>query len=357
MMPLGITHAQIDSTYVPYLFKTHDFAVTIDVIQLDHTPIRSLTVHTLDGQINLQRDAAVCRTATFTFADPNHSLHFDADSPWQGAEFAEPDDPGQHHVTVPGGLGRVTTSPFVGPITKVARDGDEIAVECQDKACLALTGTTPMTAKKGTNAVDAIRRIMTRAAGGAPVPAAVGQQAEPAEVLLGRLARRGLPVGGVPADRRPAQHAAAVLLRRVPDAAAWPPGPAINVGGAAITDNGLGRLRLLCGLQHGPGDRDPGAAEEKDDQEGRRQAVDRAAGRKLSAVAVTAHSHPLSPSRLGRNGVSRYLPTIIEGAVYKSLAQAPDRWPTTTLSRDLLLTTGGLLRRQSPVFHLVTSRT
>jgi hypothetical protein len=70
----------------------------------------------------------------------------------------------------------------------------------------------------------------------------------------------------------------------------------------------------------------------------------------LTAVAVAAPSHPLSPKRLGRNGVPRYLPTIIADATYKSLAQAR-ALAVRTLDADLLLTTG-VAFDMVPVFHL-----
>jgi hypothetical protein len=163
-MPLGLTPAQ-EKTYVGFITtRTHDFAIAIDIIGLDHTQIRSVTSHTLDGQINVQRDGAVQRTATFTFDDPDHSLHLDADSPWEGAVFADRMVRVRHQVTVPG-LGAVTSVPFVGPIVKVSRDGDTISVECQDKASLALTGGPPVKVSKGADAVASIRKIMRDGAG------------------------------------------------------------------------------------------------------------------------------------------------------------------------------------------------
>jgi len=71
---------------------------------------------------------------------------------------------------------------------------------------------------------------------------------------------------------------------------------------------------------------------------------------KITAVATAAPNHPLSPQRLGRNGVPRYLPDLIDGSTYKSMAQAR-ALAVTTLAQSLPLTTG-VSFDMVPVFHL-----
>ena len=349
MMPLGLTPTQ-QNTYVSYLWSNHDFALSVDVINLNHTPIRSVTGVTLDGQINLQRDAPVGRTATFNFYDPDHSLHLDADSPWEGAVYMDRMIRVRHTVTVPG-VGQVTAVPFVGPITKVARDGDVVAVECQDKACLALTGSPPVVAKKGMNAVDGIRRIMTLASG---------------ENLfrLPVIPRRPLASTfqtGWHDDAAPwvvCQQIAATLNQQLYYSCdgyltlrPWPTQAAITADGRAITSapkvdfdatSVANMVRVDGTLAPPPPQKKTGNAKASPGKE--------APVTKLSAVAIAAANHPLAPSRLGRNGVPRYLAVLIEGQQYKTLA-AGRALASTTLDRSIAMT-AGVSFDMIPVFHL-----
>ena len=64
-MHVGIQPAQM-SKYLAYLRSNHDFNMTVDILRLDHTPVRSVTNVTLDGQVNLQTGDAVARTASFS---------------------------------------------------------------------------------------------------------------------------------------------------------------------------------------------------------------------------------------------------------------------------------------------------
>jgi hypothetical protein len=357
MMPLGITEPQ-RLVYQDWLFHNHDFAISVDVLQLDHTPKRSLTTtaagdplsYVLDGQINLQSGQDVQRTATFTLYDPDHSLHLDADSPWEGAVYADRMLRVRHQVTVPG-VGTVTAVPFVGPITKVSRDGDTISVECQDKAALALTGCPPVTVKKGMDATDAIRRVMAQGAGENKFRLPAGMKRNVQKTLSTGWAPEASP--WVVASRIAAQVNCQLLyscdgyltLRR------WPSDTTITVDGGGVTSRpqldfdatDVANMVRVTGTMAPP---------KKSNTTKKANPGSEQPTTKLAAVAIAAPSHPLSPQKLGRNGVPRYLPVIIDGAVYKSLAAAR-ALADETLQHDLLLTTG-VSFDMVPVFHLDT---
>lgn len=353
--PLGLKPAQ-EKTYTDYLTKaSHDFAIHVDILNLDHTPIRSLTDVTgmmLDGQVNLQRDQPVARSATFSFADADHALHLDPDSPWQGAYFADRMIRVRHQVTVPG-LGQITATPFVGPIVKVSRDGEVVNVECQDKACLALTGGPPVKVGKGMNAIDAIRRIMAQGAGenrfrlpnattgwasrNIHKPYATGWHNEASPWLV---------------CQRIANQLNAQLLYTSDgylEVRPWPSQIAVHATGESITSlpqvdfdsTAVVNIVRVAGTV-APPQRSAKAKKAKPDSE--------LPTTKITAVAVAGPRHPLSPARLGRNGVNRYLPTIIEDATYKSLAQAR-ALAAQTLDNGLRLTTG-VSFDMVPLFHL-----
>lgn len=353
--PLGFAPGSPEEdAYLARLFSSHDFSISLDLVKLDHTPIRGLidaTTNqplTLDGQINLQRDGAVRRTATFTFDDPEHSLHLDADSPWEGAIFADRMIRVRHIVTV-AGIGKVTAVPFIGPITRVSRDGDSLQVECQDKACLALTGGPPVKVAKGSDAVDAIRKIMTQAAGENRfrLPSGVKRNLHKAYatgwhdeaspwVVCSRIAAQ--------LDRQLLYSCDGYLtLRRLPSVAS------VTATGRVVTspptvDWDASEVHNIVRVS---GTLAP--KKKKTTKKDAKPQLERPPT-KLSAVAVAAPNHPLGPARLGRNGVPRYLPVLIEGAVYKSLSQAR-QLASTTLARALPLTTG-VAFDMIPVFHL-----
>lgn len=151
--------------YLATILGSHEFSMTVDVLTTEEKLLASLVPQFLDGQVNLQRDATIKRTATFSFFDPDHELGFDNDTPFAGSVFADRMLRATHTVSVPT-IGDVSVVAFVGLIVKVSRADDVLAVECQDKTLFAVEGTPHhKTVKKGTNAVDAIEAIMRQCTG------------------------------------------------------------------------------------------------------------------------------------------------------------------------------------------------
>jgi hypothetical protein len=155
VQPLG--SADLVKAYHAHITNDHDFTVEARVLTMDEKLAGKAVL--LGGQVNIQRDGSVRRTASFTFHDPDHDLALDGESPFEAALFADRMVQIRHKVTVPG-FGEVTTVPFVGPIARLSRDGDNLEVECQDKTSLAIRGTRPYRVKKGMNAVRAIKSIL-----------------------------------------------------------------------------------------------------------------------------------------------------------------------------------------------------
>jgi hypothetical protein len=352
--PLGLTPAQ-EQTYIAYLWRTHDFAIYVDVLALDHTPIKSLgdvTGQLLDGQVNIQRDQPIVRTATFVFADPDHALNLDPDSPWEGAYFSDRMLRVRHEVRVPG-IGLVSSTPFVGPITKVSRDGESLSVECQDKACLALTGGPPVKVSKGMNGVDAIKRVMTLGTGENKFrfPSA---KTGWANRNLHKAYATGWHDDASPwvVCQRIAGQLNAQLFYSCDGYLTlrpWPSQTSVTATARSITSqpqvdfdsSSVRNIVRVAGTLAPP--------KKKKTKKDAKPQLERPAT-KLSAVAQAGASHPLAPARLGRSGVPRYLPENIEDETYKSLAQARTL-ATQTLSDHLQLTTG-VSFEMVPLFHL-----
>lgn len=160
MQPLG--SAALLEAYHDRIRGPHDYALLVEVLTMNERPLSPATL--LDGQINLQRNAGVRRTGTLSLLDPDSGLNLDTNSPSKGALFANRLVRIRHVVDVPG-FGNVISTPGIGPISKLNRNGATIDIEFQDKTALAILGCPPMTVTKGMNSVSAIVKIMRERTG------------------------------------------------------------------------------------------------------------------------------------------------------------------------------------------------
>ena len=160
MQPIGT--ADVVAAYHARLNTPHDAQMTVQILDMSERVLAEADL--IDGQVEVQAEGMVRRTATLTLSDPDHVLGLDGDSPWQ--ETAAPDRlvRVRHSMDVPG-YGTITVTPFVGPIDRMKRDGATVELSCQDKAALATRGTLPYTVARGANAVTAIRSIMANRCG------------------------------------------------------------------------------------------------------------------------------------------------------------------------------------------------
>lgn len=158
---LGLSAAGL-AAYHDRLNGPHDFDVAVDVLSMNERLLGQATL--LDGQVNVQRDGPIHRTASLTLSDPDHALNLDGQSVQEGGVFGDRLIRVRHMVDVPG-YGTVTATPIVGAVASLERDGIELQVELQDKTSLAVRGTRPHRVKKGMNAVAAWVEIMTECTG------------------------------------------------------------------------------------------------------------------------------------------------------------------------------------------------
>lgn len=163
MQPLGLSAANL-AAYRTRLFGSHDFRIELDVLDLNEQVIGSANL--TDGQVNIQDSSnTVRRTASLVISDPDGALDFTGASEWSGTTvWCDRLVRVRHILTVPG-LGDVTAIPFIGPPSTLQRQDSEVTLEAQDKTALAMYGAPPYSVAKGTNAVTAIRDILTHCTG------------------------------------------------------------------------------------------------------------------------------------------------------------------------------------------------
>ncbi|MBC7631992.1 hypothetical protein, partial [Aeromicrobium sp.] len=88
MQPLGLTAVE-NRLYLRHLLGSHNFTITAQVLNTSGAVIESIRETLLDGQVNIQRDSPVRRTASLTFFDPDRRLHFDSNSPFGSTLFLD----------------------------------------------------------------------------------------------------------------------------------------------------------------------------------------------------------------------------------------------------------------------------
>lgn len=340
---LGLTGPQLRD-YHALLASPHDFDIEVDVLTMEEQRVSSIKVLTsrgnevgfLDGQVNIQREGHVKRTATFTLFDPDRSLHLDPDSPFAGAVFANRMIRYTHIVDLPG-VGDVRAVPFVGPITGAGREGDVLTLTTHDKTVLAIEGCQPKTVKKGKNAVDAIHDIMADCTGERRFRFPKNHKA--------RLTR-SYSVGWKP------EASPWVVCQKI--------AASINMQLIYSCDGYLVLRRRPKNpvLRIAQGGLLTGAPRTEYDISGVRNHV-RVSGRRNKAKKVTIHAvaeppktHPFSPhnASFSRHGVPRYLPTLIDDSNIKKESVAKKR-AENELDRSLPMGVQASFPNV-PVFHL-----
>lgn len=318
MQPLGLSTAH-RTAYYDRLFGSHDFRIDVDVLTMDEHVTGSARF--LDGQVNITADADVPRTCSLTLSDPHGALDFSGAAVWSGSSVWLDRLIRVRHSVKVDGLGWVTVTPFIGPPSAMTRTGAEVAVECQDKTSLALRGCPPFSVAKGANAVDAIRRILSHCTGEFRfrLPAHSRRLSKPYSVgwddatspwkVAQRIASRELGLQLIYscdgyATLRKKPTSAALTVRSVTEAAS------VSVDFTTIS-NWVQVLGQLTTTSKSSTKNNVTTTVKKTKQP--------------RGVAVLKAAAALSPQKLARKGVYRYLPLLIEDSSYTKTSQVKAR--------------------------------
>lgn len=311
MIPLGLSATGL-AAFTATLADHHAIRVSAAILTLDELVEADISGQLTDGQVNVDYNAEVTRSARVTLLDPSGALSIDSRSPADASLYLDRMLQLTYSVAVAGEW--VPVPIFTGPITAVARNGDSLDVQAQGKEALALSQCwTPFTIRKGIYKTDAIRMVLSQQAGETrfsipreaskmPVTLSLarGDQPWPLAVAIARSMARQLYYDGAGVCR----------LRGLPGT------PLYSFTGANLTsplqisfDSNVTNVVWVTG-----------------------------ATPKISYTAVPPYSHPLSPHALGRNGVNRYLLTAINDANIRSVTEAR-RLAEQTLANGLLQST------------------
>lgn len=345
MLPLGLTGAEQRALHRT-LADSHSVRVDVAVTDLNGDVLSRLDPDAISGQVNVDADAPVTRSLTMSILDPSHSLALDSDSPADGALYLDRMLHVVYSVKVPT-LGWVDVPVFTGPVTKVDRAGELVNVECQGKEALALGAFWyPMTLKKGHDKVGAIRTILRDRAGENRFDfpdlaarlhrtASFGRQSVPWTEArrIARSMNRQLFYDGRGVCRLRAYPGHGFTFRS---------GDGGLIVGAPQVAYSTERVRNAVWVKGG---KPKGVATDDDPNTPAPKSVP-----DVQFRDVASPSHPLSPVRLGRNGVSRFLLEVIENPRIRSRAEAK-RVARRRLN-DLLMEAVDVTFESLPVPHL-----
>lgn len=334
MQTLGLSNSERNKFHRA-LRSSHTRRVVVSVTNLEGNTLSVVSHRLLDGQVLVDMDADVTRSATLSLLDRKHSLNFDTDSPDDGALYADRMIRIEIEILVED-LGRHVSVPvFHGPVTKLDRKGDVVDIECQGKESLALGAVwRPITLKKGTKKTDAIRTLMSERAGETRFAFPTLTARLPKAVTLDRYSPVWASARKIASgmNRQLYYTAGGVLkLRAVPDRPVFT--FKTGTGGDILSDVAISNLmedvKNVVVVKGGK-------------PKGAKNAV--------RATAVAEDSHPLSPRRLGRNGVPRYLVELVENESIRTDADARER--AKQILRDRLRSTVEVTFDALPIPHL-----
>lgn len=312
MQTLGLTTAE-RRAYERALRGSHTRRVDVDVLDLNGNTLASLAPVLIDGQVNVDMDAEVTRSATLTFLDPNRTLNFDTDSPDDGALYADRMIQIRYGIYVEELERYVYATVFTGPVTGLSREGATVSVEAQGKEAL-IRGAIwePLTLRKGLEVTAGLRALI-RDRGGetrTSIPGKFNAYGRPVTLPKTRSLDRfaaiwetalGLAKG---IDRQLFYTGDGVAtLRPWPSSVVYTftDGEGGSILGDLSVDYQLDDLKNVVVVRGQP----PSGA--KGIVWGRAQAP---------------KQHPLSPERLGRTGAPRYLVELREDSSIRTDAEA-----------------------------------
>lgn len=332
MLPLGLTSSE-RAAFEAALRTSYERRIEILILDMEQNTLATVTHRLLDGQVVVDADAEVTRSASLTLLDPNHTLNFDTDSPDDGALFLDRMIRIHYCVQVPALNRWIEVPVFTGPVTSLSRDGAQLQIEAQGKESLARQAVwNPYTKPKGAIVVDVVKDLMKRRAG---------------------ENRFDLPTGTVRLTK-------AVTLPR--DAIVWDEAKKLS-GYRGLWYDGRGWLRMqdsssspVFTFKAGDGGlvlTRPQISFSTEDVKNVVEvtgAVPKGAKSAVRGVASAPSTHPLNHIRLGRSGVPRYLVEFVQDDTVTTAAEARSR--AEKILAPLLLETVQVQFDSMPVPHL-----
>lgn len=293
MIDLGLRASEMDEL-IELLKSSHWIHVTIQVLKLDHTYVSDASSMLVSGQVNIKADADVTRSCTLELFDPTNSVDFISDSPSDGALYMDRMIRVVYSVAPPSKNKWFDIPVFVGPLVKVSRDGLTVKVEANGKEILSQDAPhRPKTFGEGRKKTSIIKSCLKEFSGEVDrkidIPdleekagkVKFGADSNPWKVyksLAGSMHRHLFYDGrGV------------CRMRSRPNAVVFTFGERMMIREPDVSYDMAGVVNSVVVNGKKP----------------------KGSKKKVKGRATLGRDHPLSPHKLGRNGVPRYLTRVV----------------------------------------------
>lgn len=288
------------------LLKTdHCVRVVVSLMDLNENHLESITDRVFDGQVNVQADSEVSRSASLQLFDPNYTLTLDRSNPMDGALYYDRMISVTYCVWQYGWSSSIDIPIFRGPITKINRDEVFVSLECMGKEIMGM-GLLWATRNYaiGYNKTEYVRDLMSKGA---------GESRFDLQATTGKISK------------------AASLAK---DIIPWTEANRMaNTMGQYLFYDGRGVLRMrsyptVAALNFRSGDggmlrEKPKIVYDMDNFYNGVWVIGSSSSISYSEWAPA--SHPLNPNKMGRNGVPFRKPLIIEDSEITTSAAAATR--------------------------------
>lgn len=299
----GLSSAERRAALATFV-SPHRVRVRAKVLNLAGDHLADISSYLLDGQVDVDNTAEITRSASIVLLDPKRSMPFDGDHPADTALFMDRMIRVYYELLLDDDW--VQFPIFTGPVSSLQRDGDLVTAECQGKEALAMGACwRPITLAKGEKKVDAIQRLLSDRAGEdrfdfPDLPARL-----PTRISLHRQAVPWARAHRIAASMNRQlfyDGAGTCRLRRYPSV-------------SALTLTGEHHLTSDLRATYNPATANTVWV---------KGGTPKGAKTPVEHTAVAPANHPLSPVRLGRNGVPRYLIEEVQNEAIRTAAEARD---------------------------------
>lgn len=271
------------------LQSSHTLNIAVRLLDLNHQYLDDLTNRFVDGGITVDTSQDVSRSLDVTLLDPHRTLQLDPDSPSSTSVYATNMLSIMYIVTDPKSTVQYNIPVFTGPINKPDRDNVFIKLQCLGKESLSLQNSWwGKTWKKNSLRTDVIRSILVNYMGETKMDLASSKSRLPRDISINDQTSPWAVAKKIANDMNYNlfyDGRGVAVLRPMSNNVQYTFTDANNASTPQVgydLSNVVNAARVV------------GAKPKK-------------AKHNVGATYVAPQAHPLSPWRLGRGGVPRYL--------------------------------------------------
>lgn len=285
------------------LTRAHTLRVSVSLMDLDHRHLKNLSDRFIDGQVSVDADAAITRALDLTLFDPQGRIDIDPNSPGRASVFIADMIRTTIIIGEPDGSAYYSIPVFTGPIESVDRDDVFLKVKCLGKESLSLTNLwRGKVFKKGQRKMYVIEVIARTLMGETKMTLGNNKSKLPNNQ---KLSRSSAPFTVIRALAKTMDLRVFYDGRGIMQVRRRQKHPVITFNEKWLTDEPVASYDLKNTIN-------------AVDVIGRKP---KKAKKPLRFRAIAKRTHPLSPWRLGRGNVPRYLWTEIRDDSFSSKAE------------------------------------